>query len=287
MANQAKEIPDVKTGSPFVAPSISHLSQVAYLIGYPIAHSSSPFLHESISAIAGTPYRQVLVESLDLTGFLAYLRNHPTTPKFLGSGVTMPHKVAVIPLLDELTPEAAAVGAVNTIFLRQDPESRKVKLIGHNTDTIGVRDAFLNSFVYIINRDESEVMAVLDECRARDAADTLIHVSSLVQAKALEAPALVVSAIPNFTPSTDAERMVRQILSHFLETGKGALLEMCYHPSPDTQIAELAQENGWQVIGGIEAMISQGCAQSQLCAGVEITEKVRSAVRDAVLKKQH
>ncbi|RMZ85439.1 hypothetical protein DV737_g871, partial [Chaetothyriales sp. CBS 132003] len=240
------------------------------------------------------------------------------------SGVTMPHKVAVIPLLDELTPEGAAVGAVNTIFLRQDPESRQVKLVGHNTDTVGVRDAFLNNVpssvisasrgkaglivggggtcraaiyalqiflgcepVYIINRDESEVVAVLSECRARDQADKLIHVSSLAQAEALQAPALVVSAVPNFTPSTDSERIVRQILSHFLEAGRGALLEMCYHPSPDTQIAQLAQERGWQVIGGIEAMIAQGCAQSQLWAGIEITEKVRTVARDAVLKKQH
>ncbi|RMD40249.1 hypothetical protein DV735_g4880, partial [Chaetothyriales sp. CBS 134920] len=251
---------------PFTPPSIPHLSQVAYLVGDPIAHSSSPSLHEHISANVGIPYRQVLAETADLNGFLAYLRHHPAHPKLLGSGVTMPHKVTVIPQLDGLTPEAAAVGAVNTIFLQHDGDDQKtVRLIGHNTDTIGVRDAFLNNLpaslptlivggggtcraaiyalhtflgcdlIYIINRDEAEVAAVLAEFRAP-----------------FSPPGLVVSAVPNFTPLTDAERV------------------MCYHPSPDTEISRLALENGWQVIGGIEAMVAQGCAQSQLWTGAQI-----------------
>ncbi|RMZ84104.1 hypothetical protein DV738_g515, partial [Chaetothyriales sp. CBS 135597] len=262
---------------PFTPPSISHLSQVAYLVGDPIAHSSSPSLHEHISTNTGVPYGQVLVETRDLDGFLAYLRSHPTSPKLLGSGVTMPHKVTVIPRLDGLTPEAAAVGAVNTIFLQkkenenenEDPSSEPnkvaaVKLIGHNTDTIGVRDAFLNN--------SNSLPAVLDP------------------ASAFSPPALVVSAVPDFTPSTDAERVVRQILTLFLKTaaasnGGGVLLEMCYHPSPDTEISRLALENGWQVIGGIEAMVAQGCAQSQLWTGVEVSEAVRNIARDEVRKR--
>jgi shikimate dehydrogenase len=48
-----------------------------------------------------------------------------------GLNVTIPHKQNVIPLLDELTPTAKAIGAVNTIYLRED------KLIGDNTDAAG------------------------------------------------------------------------------------------------------------------------------------------------------
>jgi len=49
----------------------------------------------------------------------------------VGVNVTVPHKQAVLPLMDELTPAAAAIGAANTVIVRQD------RLIGHNTDAAG------------------------------------------------------------------------------------------------------------------------------------------------------
>lgn len=323
---QAQPAPINNAAETFTAPSVSHLQNVAYLIGFPIAHSSSPALHDSISATSHFSYAQVLVESQDLVSFLHYLRNHPPQPRLLGSGVTMPHKVAVIPHLDQLTPEARAVGAVNTIFFTSDTTqpNAPVQFCGHNTDTIGIRDAFLSnvnpdtiarcrdrpgliiggggtcraaiyalqhflgcSTLYIVNRDASEVEAVLAECRKRKAADNLVHVSSVAQAETLEAPSLIVSAVPDFEPQTDGERAVREILGVFLQQKdhRGALLEMCYHPSPNTQITRLASDAGWQVIGGLEAMIGQGLEQANLWTGEPVTESLREAAREAVRPK--
>lgn len=235
----------------------------------------------------------------------------------MGSGVTMPHKVAVIPFLDALTPEAEAIGAVNTIFVRYGPDGQRL-FHGTNTDCIGIRDSFLNnvprssvdayrgkpgliiggggtcraavyalqrsmgcSTIYIINRDKSEVDAVIAECRARGTGEGLIHVATPEQARSLPPPVAVVSAVPDFTPQTAAEKSVREILHHFLNAAetKGALLEMCYHPSPNTQITQLAIAAGWQVIGGIEAMIGQGLAQASLWTGLNFTEESRVAAR--------
>lgn len=323
---QAQPAPVNSAAEAFTPPSVSHLQNVAYLIGFPIAHSSSPALHDSISATSHFPYAQVLAESKDLVSFLDYLRNHPSQPRLLGSGVTMPHKVAVIPHLDQLTPEARAVGAVNTIYFTSDPTKpdAPMQFCGHNTDTIGIRDAFLSnvdpttiaqcrdrpgliiggggtcraaiyalqhflgcSTLYIVNRDPGEVEAVLAECRARNAADNLVHVSSVAQAKTLEAPSLIVSAVPDFAPQTDGERAARDILGVFLqhEDHRGALLEMCYHPSPDTQISRLAAGAGWQVIAGLEAMIGQGLEQANLWTGEPVTESLREAAREAVRPK--
>ena len=53
----------------------------------------------------------------------------------------MPHKVAILKHLDELTEEGAAVGAVNTIFIEEDSTGRRL-FKGTNTDVIGIRDAF-------------------------------------------------------------------------------------------------------------------------------------------------
>jgi quinate dehydrogenase len=311
------------TSPPYV-PSQYTQPAIAYLIGHPIAHSSSPSLHVSISTTTSIPYRQVLVESKDLTTFLSHLRSHPSSPRLLGSGVTMPHKVNVIPHLDQLTDEGKAIGAVNTIFLRpaSDGEGQGYELWGTNTDCIGIRDAFMNNLpsstissakgkpalvvggggtcraavyalqtyfqaseIYIVNRDKAEVDAVLSECAARSSADNLIHVSNLEQAESLPGPALIVSAIPDFTPSTESEKTVRALLEYFMQkqqSGQGALLEMCYHPSPNTQIAKLADECGWKVIGGIEAMIGQGLEQAKLWAGVTVDEGVIEEARRAV-----
>jgi quinate dehydrogenase len=326
---QAQPAPNGSEASTFTPPSVSHLQNVAYLVGDPIAHSSSPKLHDTISSTTAFPYAQILAETKDLQSFLTHLRNHPSQPRLLGSGVTMPHKVAVIPHLDDLTPEGRAVGAINTIFFQPNPSSTSGTplFIGHNTDTIGIRDAFLANVpsstleaargkpgliiggggtcraaiyalqnflhcspIYILNRDVGEVDAVLSECRTRnpEAAAKLVHLATLEQAQGLESvPGLVVSAVPDFTPNTPEEKMVREALGVVLKReGKGALLEMCYHPSPDTQISQLASGAGWQVIGGIEAMIGQGLEQAKLWAGITVDENLRDAARAAVRPKQ-
>jgi quinate dehydrogenase len=271
----------------FTLPDPSSLERVAYLVGFPIAHSLSPLLHHTIYSSIGKPWGQTLYETRDLNEFLAHMRKDE---KFLGSSVTMPYKVAIIPHLDELTPEGEAIGAINTLFIRND-ESGKRKYCGTNTDCIGIREAFLQNVadpsvyrgkpalvvggggtaraavyalqnflgcspVYMVNRDESEVRAVIDECNARGFGKDIVHVSTVVQAEQLRAPAAVVSAVPDFTPVSEQEKVARQVLAAFLRTQeKGALLEMCYHPSPKTEIAGLAANLGWQVIMGTEAMV--------------------------------
>jgi quinate dehydrogenase len=300
-----------------VLPDPTALERKVGLIGLPIAHSISPTLHHVVYTAMGKPlWGQVLNETTDLPGTLKQLQGDPT---FMGTGVTMPYKVAVIPLLDELTPEACAIGAVNTVYPRPDPVNpAKARYWGTNTDCIGIRDAFLANVpdptayygrpglvvggggtsraavyalqhffactpIYIINRDAAEVAAVQSECVARGLTTDLIHITSVTEAQSLPPPGAIVSAIPNFTPSTPAEQMVRQILTAFLsQPHKGALLEMCYHPSPHTQIAALAARYDWQVILGTEALIGQGLEQAKLWTGVEITPEILRRVRVAV-----
>lgn len=65
--------------------------------------------------------------------------------------MTMPHKVAILPHLDGLTEEGRDVGAVNTLFVQQDPLTGNRVYMGTNTDVIGIRDAFaynVDAFMY-------------------------------------------------------------------------------------------------------------------------------------------
>lgn len=307
----------------FITPDPSSLERVAYLVGFPIAHSLSPLLHHTIYSSIGKRWGQVLYETRDLNEFVDYMRKDA---RFLGSSVTMPFKVAIIPHLDELTPEGKAIGAINTIFLTSDGAGGR-RYCGTNTDCIGIREAFLQNVsdpsiyrgkpglvvggggtsraavyalqnflgcspIYMINRDSDEVKAVMDECTARGFGEDIIHVATVQQAEQLAAPGAIVSAVPDFAPISEEEKMARQVLTFLLKAERpGAMLEMCYHPSPNTEIAFLARDLGWQIIGGTEAMIGQGLEQARLWTGIEVDgvlrETARTAVRNAISERHH
>ncbi len=99
------------------------------LLGWPVGHSRSPAMHRAAFEAHGLDWEYLLL---------------PVPPErvreavwglralgFAGANVTVPHKQAVMEVLDEVTAEAQAIGAVNTILHRTG------KLIGHNTDAQG------------------------------------------------------------------------------------------------------------------------------------------------------
>ncbi|MCP3412259.1 shikimate dehydrogenase [Bradyrhizobium sp. CCGB01] len=102
------------------------------LIGAPIAHSASPAMHERAAEALGLRghYQLIEVAGADAAGLRMMLEGVRRLG-FAGVNVTYPYKEAVVPLLDELAPAAAAMAAVNTVVVRDG------RLIGHNTDTTG------------------------------------------------------------------------------------------------------------------------------------------------------
>ncbi len=102
----------------------------AFLLAYPASHSLSPAMHNAAFAHLGADasYRALEVPPDGLDAAVASLRR----PQVLGANVTIPHKVAVTPLLDWLSPAAQALGAVNTVVQGQGG-----RLEGHNTDVRG------------------------------------------------------------------------------------------------------------------------------------------------------
>jgi quinate/shikimate dehydrogenase (NAD+) len=102
------------------------------LIGYPIAHSASPAMHEEAAMALGLACHYQLIEIAGAgRAQLQDLLDGVRRLGFAGVNVTYPYKEAVVGLLDELAPEAAAMGAVNAVVVRDG------RLIGHNTDTTG------------------------------------------------------------------------------------------------------------------------------------------------------
>jgi shikimate dehydrogenase len=118
--------------NPVIKPPPSTSRFLTGLIGAPIAHSASPAMHEQAAEALGVRCHYHLIEvegcgPAQLRSLLDGVRRLG----FAGVNVTFPYKEAVIDLLDELSPGAASIGAVNTVVVRDN------RLIGHNTDTSG------------------------------------------------------------------------------------------------------------------------------------------------------
>ena len=109
---------------------ISGTTRLLGIIGDPVHHSRSPEMQNRAVAEAGLDYVYVPlpVSPQRLSQGVAGLR----ALGIHGFNVTIPHKVAVLPLLDRLSPEAEAIGAVNTVH------NENGCLVGYNTDGVGL-----------------------------------------------------------------------------------------------------------------------------------------------------
>lgn len=118
------------------------------LIGYPLGHSLSPKIHAAALSACGLigSYSLFTIHPDDKQG-LNNLLSRLRTGEIHGLNVTIPHKQKVIEFMDELTPTAQSICAVNTIYMRGD------KLIGDNTDVSG----FLSDLRRVIGNRETGI----------------------------------------------------------------------------------------------------------------------------------
>ena len=122
------------------------------LIGAPIAHSASPAMHEGAAGALGAHCHYQLIEAAGAgSEELRLLLDGVRRLGFAGVNVTFPYKEAVVDLLDELSPGAQAIGAVNTVVVREG------RLIGHNTDTTG----FARAITELVRDPAQSIVAVI------------------------------------------------------------------------------------------------------------------------------
>ncbi|KAG6003355.1 hypothetical protein E4U21_002097 [Claviceps maximensis] len=259
-----------------------------YLIGNPILQSRSPALHNTLFRDAGLPHEYHLCETSS-TGHLSELLRGES---FGGASVTIPLKQEIIPLLDDLTPAARTIGAVNTIVVVEDNNPQfKRHLVGDNTDWKGMVHALkeagvgattdtdsaavigsggttraaiyaLHSMgfspISVIGRNEEKVMALASEFPV----DYNIEPVTNRSATRLT-PRVIISTIPADQPIDDSVKSLASsmLFSPDSSTRKRVLLEMAYKP-PHTQIMQIAEETGqWTIVPGLEVLAAQGWYQ--------------------------
>jgi len=104
------------------------------LLGHPVAHSLSPAFQQAAFDHLGLPVRYELMD-VSPKGLAAAVAALRADPDLIGANVTIPHKETIGALLDSVTEETTAIGAVNTITRAGS------RLVGRNTDVAGLRGA--------------------------------------------------------------------------------------------------------------------------------------------------
>ena len=230
------------------------------LLGRKLGHSYSPQIH----ALLGNYSYQLFEKEPEEIG--DFLKNGD----FTGLNVTIPYKKEVIPFLDELSPAAARLGAVNTIVRRDG------KLIGHNTDYFGFRRLVQESGLQVAGKKvlvlgsggaSSTAVAVLQELGAKV---TIISRSGENNYENLERHADA-AVIANTTP-----------VGMYPNTGKSALslegfprlegvLDAVYNPAR-TQILLDAERRGLAAVNGLWMLVAQAKESAEWFTGEEIPD---------------
>lgn len=120
------------------------------LIGYPLSHSfSKKFFTDKFEKehIAGCSYELYPIQNAE--SIISLINENPS---LCGLNVTIPHKLAVMPFINEFDAAAAEIGAVNCIAIRH--EHNEVSLKGYNTDAFG----FAESLKPLLNRHHQKAL---------------------------------------------------------------------------------------------------------------------------------
>jgi len=262
----------------------------AAVCGSPIQHSLSPALHRAAYAaleLDGWEYDLLEVDEERLPHVVSAL-----DASWAGLSLTMPLKQAVIPLVDEVSDFARAVGSVNTVVVqprldrRGVPGRRGVRLRAENTDVIGLVTALAEQGAQRISRGvvlgggataRSAVVALLQAGCTRP----VVVVRNATRAGELRAVAarlggeldvrdwselpvaLTADVVLSTVPIGASAAMTEALLGGFRPVWWPLLLDVVYAPWP----TPLAAAWGGVVVGGFEMLLHQAAAQVQLMTG--------------------
>ena len=253
----------------------------AAVLGSPIAHSLSPVLHRAAYAALGLAdhrYDRFEVDEAGLPGFLA--SRDVDGDGWSGLSLTMPLKRAVIPLLDEVSPTALAVDAVNTVLFH--PDGRRT---GDNTDVPGLLAALRERGVQRVGSaavlgagaTASSALAALGQVcdgpvtayvRGPERAAQMSALGERLGVPVVTAPwerAAEAFAAPLTISTTPAG--ATDGLAGSVPSAPGILFDVLYHPWP-TALAAAWSARGGTVLGGLDLLVHQAVLQCELFTGV-------------------
>jgi shikimate dehydrogenase len=267
------------------------------VIGNPVEHSLSPAMHNAAFKAANVNSTYLAFRIEDVEPFLTGVR---AMPSFRGVSVTIPHKMAVMPFLDEIEPMAQHIGSVNTIT------NEAGRLVGSSTDGPGTLRAFEEAgvslddrrvlflgtggavravafaaaelteaeHITILGRTPKHVNDLVDDLDAKTAAD--IAGGSLQDdlAAALAGHDIIIQGTPVGMYPKEGETLIPPEMLR----PEHVVFDMVYRPYK-TRLIEDAEIRGCTTILGLEMLVNQAVLQFERWTGVDAPfEVMRNAL---------
>ncbi|MET0154678.1 MAG: shikimate dehydrogenase [Rickettsiales bacterium] len=249
-----------------------------FVVGNPVSHSLSPFIHNywlgqyEINGI----YEIKRIENVSaLADIVARVRKGEVK----GVNVTVPHKEAILPHLDALTPAAQVVGAANVVFLRDGAA------IGDNTDAEGFYAGLLGAIPHFDGRGKTATLvgaggaarAALWALQENGFSRVYVHNRTREKAERLAADFPAVARVRrDDSPPTDLLANVTSLgmvgqnalrLNHAWVTPGGIVYDIVYRPRVTPLLAD-AKEAGLRVVGGLTMLERQAAAAFRRWYGI-------------------
>lgn len=277
-------------------------TRLCAVIGDPVEHSLSPTLHNAAFRAAGLDYVYLAFQVKQVAGCLAGMR---ALTGFRGLSVTIPHKRAVMDLLDDIDPIARRIGSVNTVT------NEDGRLVGSSTDGPGTLRAFREAGVslegkrvlfagtggavravafavaelsgaasiQILGRTPANVETLVGDLQDKTACPVAGGGLEKDLAEAAAAADILIQGTPlgMYPDRIDDTAIPKEVLEP-----RHVVFDMVYRPFT-TRLLREAEEAGCRTVPGIEMLINQAVLQFERWTGVDApVEAMRAAVTEAL-----
>jgi shikimate dehydrogenase len=280
-----------------------------YLIGYPVEHSMSALMHNAAFEELGLGYHYEL-KSVRPEALGRFTADEIRREEVRGVNVTIPHKVSIMGYLDEANPEAAAIGAVNTIV------NEGGWLKGYNTDGKGAMRALEEAYgdlrgakvvvigaggaaraigrhlsivvdkLSILNRTASRAESLASDLKSLTGCNASVTTAALtrenLKSRLVEADVLINATPLGMTPDTDKSPVDSDLLHPGL-----LVFDTVYNPLK-TRLLREAEEAEARTLTGAKMLAYQGAASFELWTGVRAPEELMfEVVVNALRRDRH
>lgn len=280
----------------------NYKSELVGVLGYPVAENPTGVMQEAAFAAAGLAWRYLTIEvpPKDLADALRGVRAFGMR----GVNLTIPHKVAVLAYLDDISPEAKVIGAVNTVrrernaligentdgkgFLRGvrvdagvDPTDKRVVLLGAGGAARAIATELILAGVsdlLVVNRSAGRGEQMVSQLRANTGGNIRFERWEGTFAVTADTDLLVNATSIGLFPEVDAMPDVD------LAAAKDDLLvcDAVFNP-PQTRLLRAASERGLPVLDGLSMLVYQGVIGFRMWTGRDPDEAaMKKALREAL-----
>lgn len=269
---------------------LSPKTKLTAVIGDPVSQSLSPLLHNAIYKNEGIDAVMLAFGNPSVEKLVSAMRALPIHL----AAVTMPHKQTIIPLLDDIDAEAAAIGSVNTVV------NTEGKLKGFNTDMKGIaealRDVSLRSapvlligaggaartVAHLLKKEGANIFcANRDRAQAEDLVKTFG--GTFIEEKDFAGTPfdVIVNATPiGMKPNIDATPFPEDLIRE-----GSAVFDLVYSPLK-TALLKSAERRGARAISGLTMFLAQGVEQERLWLGKDVNPAPYVAVLEEGVKRR-